>query len=209
MKQKYYVVWEGKQKGVFTDWASCQAQIKGVAGAKYKKFDTKSAAAKALSEGWEAYYATGEKSAKKVNVDVSSNSEIIWESLAVDAACSGNPGALEYQGVDTQTGEQIFHQGVFPLGTVNLGEFLAIVHGLAYLKQQNSKIPIYTDSRTAMAWVRNQKIKTNLERTPRTEKLFQLVDRALDWLQNNEYQTEILKWETENWGEIPADFGRK
>ena len=135
---------------------------------------------------------------------------IIKESIAVDAACSGNPGNMEYRGVYTKTKEQIFHQGPFPQGTNNIGEFLALVHGLAFLKKEGRDItPIYSDSRTAIAWVRNKKVKTELERTPRNEQIFELIERALKWLNSNTYKNPIIKWETEDWGEIPADFGRK
>ena len=70
-------------------------------------------------------------------------------------------------------------------------------------------MPIYSDSRTAIAWVRNKKLKTELVRTPRNEPIFELIDRAVKWLHSNTYQNPIIKWETEDWGEIPADFGRK
>ena len=132
-----------------------------------------------------------------------------WKSISVDAACSGNPGILEYQGADTATGHRLFRVGPFPNGTVNLGEFLALVHGLAYLKKKESNLPIYSDSRTAMAWVRDKRIRTTLQRNKRNEQLFQLVDRGLVWIKNNTWTNPILKWETEAWGEIPADFGRK
>ena len=94
-------------------------------------------------------------------------------------------------------------------GTNNIGEFLAIVHGLALLKQKNNPMPIYSDSRNAIAWVRQKKCKTQLERTAANEPIFQLIARAEAWLQNNSYTTRIIKWETSEWGEIPADFGRK
>jgi ribonuclease HI len=135
--------------------------------------------------------------------------KIIRRALAVDAACSGNPGPLEYQGVDVGSGKKIFHQGPFPLGTVNIGEFLALVHGLAYLKQQGNDMPIYSDSRTAMSWLRKKAIKTNLPRNAKTEELYKLVDRALIWIRSNTWKNPVLKWETAEWGEIPADFGRK
>ena len=134
---------------------------------------------------------------------------ILKPSISVDAACAGNPGVLEYQGVNTATKEVLFSRGPFSKGTVNIGEFLAIVHGLAYLKKINSTCPIYSDSRTAISWVKKKAIKTNLERTSTTEELFKMVDSALDWLHNNPYTTKILKWETEDWGENPADYGRK
>ena len=97
----------------------------------------------------------------------------------------------------------------FKQGTNNIGEFLAIVHGLAFLKQHKSNLIIYTDSRTAMSWVRKQNCNTKLERNAKNQDVFELVDRAVKWLKNNSYTTVIVKWETKAWGEIPADFGRK
>jgi ribonuclease HI len=77
------------------------------------------------------------------------------------------------------------------------------------LQKIDSSWPIYSDSRTAIAWVKAKRIRTNLDRTAKNEQLFQLVDRALDWLKSNTWKNSILKWETAYWGEIPADFGRK
>ena len=132
-----------------------------------------------------------------------------YNSIAVDAASSGNPGIMEYRGVDTQTHKQLFHQGPFTQGTNNIGEFLAIVHGLALLKQKNSDRIIYTDSRIAMGWVKKKKCNTKLKPSAKNKTLFELISRAETWLKNNTYATKIVKWETKAWGEIPADFGRK
>lgn len=136
-------------------------------------------------------------------------SGIIWESLSVDAACSGNPGVMEYRGVWTNSRKEVFHVGPFQQGTNNVGEFLALVHGLALFKRENIGLPIYSDSMNAITWVRKKKCNTKLERIPANENLFDLIRRAEYWLQNNTYTTPILKWETRQWGEIPADFGRK
>lgn len=130
-------------------------------------------------------------------------------SIAVDAASSGNPGKMEYRGVDTSTKKQLFRQGPFPEGTNNIGEFLAIVHGLAFLKERKSDRVLYTDSRTAMSWVRKKKCNTKLQPNARNKELFELVERAEIWLAKNSYKTPVVKWETTAWGEIPADFGRK
>ena len=128
--------------------------------------------------------------------------------MAVDAACSGNPGKMEYRGVHLPSFQQVFHFG--PLyGTNNIGEFLAIVHALALLKQKGIDMPVYSDSRNAIAWVKQKKCKTKLPRDAKSEPIFQLIDRAERWLHDNTYSTPVLKWETEQWGEIPADFGRK
>jgi ribonuclease HI len=207
-KQKYYVVWQGKSPGIYDKWADAEKQIKGVADAKFKSYETEQEALKAFSEKAEKHIY-----AKKTDIKTQkTNPKIgqpIAESISVDAACSGNPGVLEYQGVNTISKTVIFKMGPFPEGTVNLGEFLALVHGIAFLQKNNSNCPIYSDSRTALAWVKNKKIKTTLERSPKNKEVFELVDRAILWLNTNTYTNKTLKWETEYWGENPADFGRK
>ena len=207
-KQKFYVVWEGVTPGVYTSWTDCQLQIKGYEGAKYKSFDTREEAERALATSPYAYIG---KNAKKISEKVSSETLpacVIDNSLAVDAACSGNPGPMEYRGVHIASRQEVFHFGPTK-GTNNIGEFLAIVHGLALLKQKGFDMPIYSDSVNAISWVRQKKCKTKLPRTAETEELFKLIERAEKWLRENTYTTRILKWETKEWGEIPADFGRK
>lgn len=204
-KSKFYTVWNGKTPGVYATWKECEEQVKGVEGAKYKSFDTREEAEKALQGNYWQFVKP------KTDKQVASNQhpQIIADSLAVDAACSGNPGDMEYRGVYVKTGQQIFIQGVYKEATNNIGEFLAIVHGLALLKQKGSNMPIYSDSVTAQAWVRAKKCKTKLERTPQNAAVFERIEAAERWLQNNTYTTKILKWDTPKWGEIPADFGRK
>lgn len=203
-KKKFYVVWEGLEPGIYDSWAACQAQIKGFSGAKYKSYPSREAALAAFHSG--PSFSTADN--RKAKTARQSSSAIIKKSISVDAACSGNPGVMEYQGVDTDTQYQYFHQK-FPLGTNNIGEFLAIVHALALLKKQDSKLPIYTDSKIAQGWVKNKKCKTTLPRIPRTERLYEMIERAEYWLHHNSYENQILKWDTKSWGEIPADFGRK
>lgn len=208
-KKKYYVVWQGNEPGIYTSWTECQLQIKGYPNASYKAFSSLEEARQAFGEG--APSRSGGSSGKKKKSDGSPEAfreEIEWNSISVDAACSGNPGKMEYQGVETDSGLQLFHQQ-FLLGTNNIGEFLAIVHGLALLKQKKDVRPIYTDSKIALGWVKKKQCRTKLARTPKTKRLFELIERAEAWLKQNTYSTQILKWETERWGEIPADFGRK
>jgi ribonuclease HI len=116
---------------------------------------------------------------------------------------------MEYRGVDTQTGRELFRQGPFPDATNNVGEFLAIVHALAFLQQNKSILPIYTDSITALSWVRKKQAATKLAPTFRNAKVFDLIARAEKWLKENHWKNPVLKWETHIWGEIPADYGRK
>ncbi len=206
-KAKFYVVWEGNDPGIYKTWKECQENIKGYPGAKYKSFNSESEARTAFAGN---YYDYINKSTKASKATVLSDFNIAPNTWSVDAACSGNPGLMEYRGVYTDTKEEIFKQGPFEMGTNNIGEFLAIVHALALLNKQGDQDRIiYTDSRTAMAWVRNKKVKTLLKKEASNSIIFELIDRAINWLKNNDYQNTILKWETKSWGEIPADFGRK
>jgi ribonuclease HI len=206
-KKKYYVVWDGHQTGVFDQWKDCEKAIKEYHAAKYKSFDSIEQAQKALTEPF--YKHIGQASKPKNKVSNTVNHKPVLDSISVDAAWNTVTKDMEYQGVYTKNKKQLFKVGPLPHGTNNVGEFLAIVHALALCKQKNNILPIYTDSMTAMAWVRNKKAKTTLAEIPANEKLFEYIDRAEQWLKNNIWPNKILKWDTENWGEIPADFGRK
>lgn len=210
-KQKYYVVWVGKSPGIYTKWAECQAQVHQTIDAKFKSFDSKAEAEKAYKEGCKLHWGQGQKSkVKKDKPSSSSNQEDIdYNSISVDVGTSGNPGPVEYQGVDTRTGEVIFARGPVNKGTNNLGEFLAIVHALAYLKKQDSNKTVYSDSLNAINWVKKKAVSSTLERDESTVEIWTLVDRAVRWLQTNTYDNKVLKWETRAWGEIKADYGRK
>ncbi|MEZ4801429.1 MAG: ribonuclease H family protein [Gelidibacter sp.] len=208
-KKKYYAVWKGHHTGVFESWEDCKAQIKDFQGAQYKSFETFDAAKAALKGNYRDYIAKGKFKSELSEAQLKKIGQPNYNSICVDAASSGNPGVMEYRGVDTKSKKQLFIQGPFPEGTNNIGEFLAIVHGLALLKKNESDRIIYTDSKTAMSWVKKKNCNTKLERNPKNEKLFELVDRAISWLKTNPYSTTIVKWETKAWGEIPADFGRK
>ena len=212
-KKKYYVVWEGNEPGIYDNWNDTQLQIKGYPNAKYKSFKTLEEAEAAYHGNFSEHISQGRKGDKKktpTQVNLNHFPEILKDSISVDAACSGNPGKMEYQGVETFSGLQLFHVGPLNGGTNNIGEFLALVHALAmFEKKENTHTTIYTDSRTAIAWVRNKKVKTTLKETPYNKKIFGLIDRAISWLKKHKHRNPIIKWETSKWGEIPADFGRK
>lgn len=208
-KEKFYVVWYGNPAGIFGSWKECQRSIKGVSGAQYKSFPTFAEAKVAYNKEYSDYKGKNTKKKTLSKEQLAKIGDPNLYSIAVDAASSGNPGKMEYRGVDTQTHKQLFHQGPFHQGTNNVGEFLALVHGLAFLKQKKSDRILYTDSRIAMGWVKKKKCNTKLVRSSKNEVVFDLVLRAEKWLKTNNYTTKIVKWETKAWGEIPADFGRK
>ncbi|WP_445486948.1 ribonuclease H1 domain-containing protein [Niallia sp. 03133] len=206
-KKKYYVVWNGRKTGIFSTWAECEKQTKGFQGASFKSFPSLEEAQDAFSQGKNTGTVSRSKTSGKQTPNASL--EMIDEnSISVDAACSGNPGLMEYRGVHTKTGETIFHYGpVF--GTNNIGEFLGIVHALSYLKKVGKETTIYSDSMTALSWVRNKKANTSLKRDSKTEELWLMIERAEAWLRQNTYSNKVLKWDTNRYGEIKADFGRK
>ena len=207
-KNKFYVVWQGYQPGIYDNWDDCKKQVEAFANAKYKGFSTKEEAERAFEESHSTYLKRASSPIKK-NPELAASSSIIKDSIAVDAACSGNPGKMEYRGVYVKTNVEIFRIGPYENGTNNIGEFLAIVHALALQKQKNSKLPIYSDSLNALLWVKNKKCKTKLIQNEQNEPIFDLIVRAEKWLNENEYDVPLLKWQTQVWGEIPADFGRK
>jgi ribonuclease HI len=209
-KKKFYVVWKGHKKGVFTSWKVCKKQIDGFEGAQYKSFTDLNEAEFASTKNYADYVG---KETKKTSLSLKEKEKLgkpNLESISVDAACSGNPGKMEYRGVLTHNKQQIFIKGPFIKGTNNIGEFLALVHGIALLKSKNKEdIPVYSDSKIAMNWVKQKRCKTNMHFDASNRDLLDLIKRAEKWLKENTYKNPILKWETKAWGEIPADFGRK
>lgn len=208
-KNKYYVVWQGRKTGIFESWEDCKKQIDGFQQAVYKSFKTLNEAQLAYQNNYQQYFGNIQTKPALSNAEKAKYGQPILPSISVDAACSGNPGVLEYRGVDTETKQEIFIQGPFQSGTNNIGEFLALVHALALLKKKGSDLPIYSDSEIAISWVKAKKIRTKHTRNKKNENLFDLMERAEKWLTENTYTNKILKWETVAWGENPADFGRK
>ncbi len=206
-KKKHYVVWAGRKTGVFDSWAECEKQTKGFQGASFKSFPSLEEAQQAFAGGKPSYSYSTKKTQNK-NTDANESQVFNPDSISVDAAWSGNPGMMEYRGVRTKTGEVLFHYGPI-MGTNNIGEFLAIVHALSLLKKEGLKTDIYSDSRTALSWVRNKKANTTLVRNAKTEQAWKLIERAEAWLRENSYPNRIMKWDTNKLGEIKADFGRK
>ncbi len=212
-KQKFYVVWKGRRTGIFTTWDEASAQVNGFAGAQYKAFNTRAEAEAAFGAGHAVRERRAEYNAQPnmrwKQLRLLGIAPPILQSYCADAACAGNPGVMEYRAVKTETGEILFERGPFPEGTNNIGEFLAIVETLMLLREQNDASPIYSDSRNALAWVAAKRCKTQLPRSRRNANLFERIARAEEWLHAHVYPNKILKWRTQEWGEVPADYGRK
>ena len=204
-KEKFYVVWSGREPGIYLTWEDCKGQVIGIKESRYKAFPTMEEARQAFSQGAPAR----EQKRKERTAGNRTTDYAIRDAYAVDAACSGNPGMMEYQGVDVQSKARLFHFGPV-YGTNNIGEFLAIVHALALQKKLGTRRPVYSDSRNALLWVKAKKCKTKLPHTEKSAQVYGLIERAEKWLRSNPCNDiQLLKWHTDRWGEIPADFGRK
>lgn len=219
---KYYVVWEGREPGVYDSWDDCQQQVNGYPGARYKSYPSAEAAVAAyrgrptdqlgIIRSILTHTSGAILGASPAAYTPPTHPGIRLDAIAVDGACSSNPGPMEYRGVRVATGEELFHVGdKTPLyGTNNIAEYLALIHVGALLKKAgDTSTPIYTDSRNALAWLRRGASRTTLAQEPRTAATLEMLRRADAWLAQNKIVNPVLKWNTEEWGEIPADFGRK
>lgn len=201
-KQKFYTVWVGKKPGVYSSWVECERQVKGVVGAKFKSYPTLELAKMALSHAplWDP---------KPQSALIGRENDLPAEYLCVDAACSGSPGPVEWRVVKMPEGKIIQKKGPFQYGSNNIGEFLALVDAIRYRQRRSLDLAIYSDSITALAWVRNKKCKTTLDVENNNEQLSALIAEAETFLKNSGKFSALQKWDTNNWGEIPADYGRK
>ncbi len=223
-KSKWYVVWVGHAPGIYPSWEKCRPQVEGYQGSRYRAYDTLAEARVAFEAGPPKF--GGQKAESGSDVITDGNGNVskpatrksssrkksagpITPSVSVDAACNMETRVMEYRGVDTETGKELFRMGPYQGATNNMGEFLAIVHALSLLTKEGNPVPVYTDSKTALTWLRNRKAKVSVERSPANKKVFELIERAEQWLKQHSYSNQVLKWETDNWGENPADFGRK
>lgn len=190
---KYYAVKSGRVPGIYNSWEDCKEQTDKYKGAIFKSFSDPAEA--------NEFMFGNEKSDDSIRYEI--------ESINCDGSYSSSTGIMEFNVKDTKTGELLINKSYFS-GTNNLAEFLAVVNAIEYLKQNNlRKKIIYTDSVTAMAWVRDKTVNTNFD-TTLDFNLENDIKEALEYLQKEpSYNYTIKKWDTINWGEIPSDFGRK
>lgn len=211
---KVYVVWEGREPGVYESWDDCLEQVNGYPGAKYKSFNSMESAVEAYraDDYGTRFFLKKLSDARGATpmIDYSTIPEIRLDAIAVDGACAKNPGPMEYRCVRVADGVEIFHQGPYAGGTNNIAEYLAIIHAAALLAQRgDGTTPIYTDSRTARAWLSRGRSNTKVVPTAENATVLNLLARADAWLASHRIANPILVWNTDEWGEIPADFGRK
>lgn len=228
------MVWKGFEPGIYQDWEDAKLQTEGYPQAKFKSFKTAEEAVAAFRAGLkddskdlgallanaschtaqpaapgQGQETAGHRPEGSVNQSWRQFPEIDPDGWAVDASCLGNPGVMEYRCVSLKTGKEVFHMGPLAQGTNNIGEFLGIVHAMALMAKDHRWHTLYSDSTIAIGWAKKGMPRTTLTRNPANERIFELLGRAVIWLRNHRPECQLVKWNTEVWGEIPADFDRK
>ncbi len=202
---QFYGVWVGRMPGIYDNWNDCKAQVDKFPKAKYSKLKASN-----LKDA-KIEFELGFENKAQVSSNNNEVNKPIEGFLTVDGASNGL--VCEFQAVWYPTKEVAFASKQFDGGTNNIAEFLGLVSACKYLKDRNLPIQIYTDSVTALAWFRNKKANTTANTTGKaTEELSDLLVKAEKFLVTHDEflkGSKILKWETKDWGEIPADYGRK
>lgn len=191
----FYVVWVGRYPGVYSSWEECEAQVKGFPGARFRSFGDRATALSAFASNEDLFAVDADRGPQP-------------ESCAVGTFKSNHNSDIGYIGVATGTGDKLFQVSTLPNSTNNIGAFLAVCHALAFCAERGLETPIYSDSQTALAWIRHRKCGSALTRTAANLKTFDLVNRAERWLASHDWRNSVLQWNTKAWGPIPANFKR-
>lgn len=179
MAKKFYVVWEGREKGIFTDWDTCKKQVEKFPGARFKSFESE-------QEAQAAFRGTGKStsaartvqavdlvqsepsavagkrpsSAKKVKTYTTNDiSAMAFDTkIFTDGGCEPNPGKAG-SGLAVYRDEKIdaLWYGLYnPNGTNNTAELNALHQGLLIAQEELAKarsVAIFCDSQYAIQCV--------------------------------------------------------
>lgn len=135
MAKKFYVIWVGREPGIYTDWPTAQKQVMKFAGAKYKSFTSKAEADAAFSDGSVSSVAktTTKSSGPKQSGNNLSAPPIKTDVVIYcDGGCDPNPGKAG-SGVAVYQDDALIQlwYGVFnPNGTNNTAELSALFYSL-------------------------------------------------------------------------------
>lgn len=152
MAKKYYVVWQGREPGVYAEWAKCKAQVDRFPGAKYKSFATLEEAESALRGGVSPKQSVA-KSNKLSDTDIAAMS--FDTKIYTDGGCDPNPGRAGSGLAVYRDGEvAALWYGLFePAGTNNTAELNALNQALIIAHDERKgdrSVAIFCDSKYAI-----------------------------------------------------------
>jgi ribonuclease HI len=159
--KKFYVVWSGRNTGIFTDWPTAQASVDKYPGARYKAFPTRAEAEQAYRAGRPPVVRAKSraKAVAKESSDAGSAAEAKFDlRIYCDGACDPNPGhagsgiAVYRDGRVVELWFGLHH----PNGTNNTAELNALYHALLMgekAMQAGETVEILSDSKYALSCI--------------------------------------------------------
>ena len=136
MPEKFYVVWTGRQTGIFTDWTTARRAVERYPGARFKSFPTRVAAEEAFARGTDgvaAKVSAGRKAVRSARRRRDAHNAHQFDvSIYCDGACDPNPGHAGSGIVVYRAGNlaELWYGLYNPLGTNNTAELNALYHAL-------------------------------------------------------------------------------
>jgi ribonuclease HI len=165
LAKKFYVVWEGREKGIFTDWDTCKKHIDKFAGAKYKSFKSRADAESAFQGGAQTALKKPKPAPRKYTgkgLKTYSAEEIAdlpaQTKIFTDGGCEPNPGQAA-SGVAVYRGglvSELWYGLYNPQGTNNTAELNALHQALLMAENEVAKqepVAIFCDSKYAIQCV--------------------------------------------------------
>lgn len=163
MAKKFYVVWQGRETGIFTDWNTCKKQVDAFAGARYKSFKTR-AEAQAAFAGSAAPKSSSlvKKKSTKQTVKTYTADEIAAMALDTkiftDGGCEPNPGNAG-SGIAVYRNnliDELWYGLYEPHGTNNTAELHALHQALIMAESEadlGRSVAIFCDSKYSIQCV--------------------------------------------------------
>lgn len=140
------------------------------------------------------------------------------QGVFVNCKCEDNPGIAKFQLYDLNLKKVLTVSDNFYCSN-DLTEFLGLVNSIYYCFHNNHE-HLFSNSETAISWIRKKKYRSNLIRTKETEITWDKINKALKWLKTLEYTDKsgsfrdpstkkivyVHKWLESEWGKSPLFY---
>ena len=170
-KKKFYVVWRGRETGIFTDWPRCQRSVEKFPDARYKSFPSRAEAEAAFKGGNPGRAAYASRPAVKKTAAAAASTPAAGDfqmQVYCDGGCEPNPG-------EAGSGMAVYRDGNLselwyglynPQGTNNTAELNALYQSLkvaAAAVDQGVSVQVLCDSMYSLncisQWAKGWKAK--------------------------------------------------